>query len=81
MKKIALAIVAVIALSGCGSQAPGDPNRVKSETLNDYQRPSVITVEYDGRDLECITWEGSHSEVGFTCDFVKYHAEQESDFE
>ena len=33
------------------------------------------TVQYNGEDLDCVTWTGSHNEVGLTCDFVKYHSQ------
>lgn len=79
MKKIALAIVAVIALSGCGAQE-NDPRLDGAEDLGSRENHSVVTVQYDGRDLDCITWSGSHGEAGMTCDFVKYHAD-DSEFE
>lgn len=34
-----------------------------------------VVIDYEGRDLHCISWEGSHREKGLTCDFVRYHKE------
>lgn len=60
MKKvIAVVVLAGIAMTGCATTENPDFD----ETV----------VHYDGRDLDCITWTGSHGEVGLTCDFVKYH--------
>lgn len=67
MKKIALAIVAVIALSGCGSVEEGNP------------ASGVVTIQYNGRPLDCLVFEGSYAK-NYACDFVKYHA-NDSEFE
>ena len=76
MKKIALAIVAAVALTGCGSVDEGDGRVNGNDNLN-----GTITIQYDGRPLDCIVFEGYRYADNYVCDFVKYHAEQESDFE
>lgn len=55
------AVVAAVSLVGCATTE--DP---------DYDE---TTVQYNGRELDCVTWYGSHNEVGLSCDFVKYHKE------
>lgn len=66
----ALAAAAALAmtLTACGADA-GDASRVEE----DGPAKGVVTIQYDGKPLDCITWYGSHSELGMTCDFVKYH--------
>jgi hypothetical protein len=61
---VAVAVVAGIALTGC----------------NTTESPShtETTIDYKGRPLDCITWDGSHGEVGMTCDFVGYHEQSSS---
>lgn len=33
----------------------------------------MTTIKYDGNDLNCVTWAGSHGEQGVDCDWVEYH--------
>lgn len=72
-KTLAIVSAAVIALTlgGCVSDAHVE------EKARDTAATQVITVEYKGKPLDCITWTGYAGEVGMTCDFVKYHAENE----
>ncbi len=63
MKKMLIAAVVVGGLLLTGCSTTDDP------------KFDETTVQYDGRDLDCITWTGSHGEVGLACDFVKYHKE------
>ena len=71
---ILAALFAAITLSAC-SASTGDASRVSEDSAAE----GVVTVEYDGKPLDCITWYGSHSEVGLSCDFVKYHMGKELD--
>lgn len=73
MKKFALVTLAasVFALTGCSADS-GDQSRVGDD---DTPAEGVVTVQYDGKPLDCVTWLGSHQEIGMTCDFVKYHLE------
>jgi hypothetical protein len=34
----------------------------------------AVTIDYKGKPLNCVSWQGSHGETGLTCDFVEYHA-------
>lgn len=68
-KVAAVLTLAVVVLTGCGNT--GNADRVGGD--DSYPAAGVVTIEYDGRDLDCVTWHGSHNEVGLTCDFVKYH--------
>lgn len=34
----------------------------------------VTTITYKGKPLNCVTWAGYGTEVGLSCDFVEYHA-------
>lgn len=60
--------VGIIALAGLGLVAC-------SPTTNEsgYEIPETVTMDYNGNPLNCVTWWGSHSETGLTCDFVEYH--------
>ena len=70
MRKI-VATAALVALAGTMVGCATTENPEFDET----------TVNYNGRDLDCVTWYGSHQEVGLTCDFVKYHKENGDDSE
>ena len=71
-KALAIAFAALIALTMSACAEPTPAERVQDRVAN-----NVITVDYNGKPLDCITWGGSHGELGMTCDFVKYHAENE----
>ena len=57
------AAVSLVSLTGCGN----------NDTPTGYADGGVITVDYNGKPLNCVTWNGSHGEEGRTCDFVEYH--------
>jgi hypothetical protein len=61
---VAVAVLAGLALTGCATTENPDFDET--------------TVDYQGRPLDCVTWQGSHGEVGLTCDFVKYHEQSSS---
>lgn len=62
-----LSLVTTLALSGCATP---------EERIQKDIGTSTITVDYKGKPLDCTTWSGSHGELGMTCDFVKYHANE-----
>lgn len=53
----------VIALTGCSG----------NQDAPELTAPDTVTIDYNGNPLDCVTWPGSHGEVGRTCDFVAYH--------
>lgn len=66
MKKILVTAAVVLAgmtMVGCSSTE--DP---------DFDETVVM---YHGKPIDCITWYGSHNEVGMTCDFVKWHKDND----
>lgn len=79
MKKIAmLAAAGVLALSACG--APGEYGSFDGSKQDQTNKGNVQTlvVNYDGKPLTCVRLNpGLHSET-ISCDFVKYHAENDS---
>ena len=71
-KKItALALVLAVALTGCDDVRSGNKNVGDCGTEN-ASNNCVTTVMYNGKPLKCVTWSGSHSEIGLSCDFVQY---------
>jgi hypothetical protein len=78
MRKFGIAIavaVAGIALVGCSETDPNGQTVSEGDCPNEYGKPCAVTIDYKGRDLDCVSWFGSHGERGFTCDFVAYHQE------
>jgi hypothetical protein len=74
--KIKMAIVgllAVPALTACATDA-GSQRVSDCETNGDNAVGCTATIQYQGKPLNCVTWSGSHGEVGLTCDFVEYHS-------
>ena len=78
MKTIAAvlgAVLAVSSLSACsaseGAQSVPDCNGGWDTGVG-----CPVTIQYEDRDLHCVSWSGSHGEIGLTCDFVRFHAEE-----
>ena len=59
------ALVIIATLSGCSNNGNG---------ADDIENPKFkeVTVDYGGRSLTCLAWDGSNGEVGMTCDFTEY---------
>ena len=72
MRRLLIAAAALIALAACSKE-----QFAKVECPGDNGSNCTTTIFYRGHPLDCILWDGSHGEVGMTCDFVKYHAELE----
>jgi hypothetical protein len=69
---VVVAMLAGIVLTGCSSEGE---NQQEIPTCTD---PSKIVacdavIQYEGRDLHCITWEGGNGDRGLTCDFVRFY--------
>lgn len=59
-----LAAMALSTLPACGNAAD-----VPAAVNDNCDKACEVTIEYEGRPLHCITWLGSHGEIGYTCDF------------
>jgi len=75
IKATAIAIVVLVLmmfLVSCGDTIRSG-NKTVDECTNGGGNNCVTTINYKGKPLHCVTWSGSHSEVGLACDFVEYH--------
>lgn len=75
MKKAFLALSLLVAFALTGCSAGPDTEKVSGCDAGLDQVVCDKTVSYKGHSIDCIAWNGSHGEVGLTCDFVKYHNE------
>ena len=73
MKKIALALVTVLALSSCADAQPDAQEIVSCGGDVKAGAGCAVTIQYNGKPLNCVSWDGSHGETGLSCDFVEYH--------
>ena len=67
MRRALLLLLILPVFAACAEDKNG------STVDNEQGDPGHIVIQYQGRPLDCITWLGSHQEVGLSCDFVKYH--------
>jgi hypothetical protein len=69
-KYLALLLIAP-AFVACGT-TPGAQEIQDCESGGNNAVGCEVTIQYNGRPLNCVSWSGSHGEVGLTCDFVQY---------
>ena len=73
-------VLAVFGLSACGT-TPGAQEIPQCQDGGFNGAGCPVVVQYEDRDLHCVSWDGSQGETGLTCDFVRFHAEDESSAE
>lgn len=76
MKKFAMPFVAgmlVAALAACGGTFDGTS---QNKTASGEVRK--VIVQYDGKPLTCVQFDPSTNASSYSCDFVKYHAENQN---
>lgn len=76
MRKITLALVGIVtavSLTACADAAPDSQEITSCGGDMDYGVGCAVTVTYKGNPLNCVSWDGSHGEVGLNCDFVEYN--------
>lgn len=64
--------VVLMFLVACDDVRSGNKN-VGDCGTDDAGNNCVTTITYKGKPLHCVTWNGGHTEVGMSCDFVEYH--------
>lgn len=77
MRKIAMLAAGTIvafSLTSCADAQPGATDITACGGDVEKSAGCETTIMYKGQPLNCVTWDGSHGEVGLTCDFVEYHA-------
>lgn len=75
LRVLAVAIVVgiiLMALVACGNSVRSGNKEVGDCTTGGGTN-CVTTINYKGKPLHCITWQGYGTEVGLSCDFVEYH--------
>lgn len=78
MRKILIALVVILGfgLTAC-SASPGAQEVPECNSGTGYGVGCPVEIKYEGETLHCLTWDGSHGETGMTCDFVRWHKEND----
>lgn len=78
MRKYLVALVVALGfgLSACSAS----PGAQEVPSCGDWGETGCpVEVKYEGETLHCLSWDGSHSETGLTCDFVRWHKEHDAE--
>lgn len=80
MKRLMKTLIAVIAVGTLAAtftacEEDNNPQEVPSCGGFDPATGCPATIEYEGKPLHCVSWDGSHGETGLTCDFTRYWKE------